>query len=242
MRDLTQTVRPRECDKATTSDIGKRPYACVSSNEAPEMLMPAVASGSKDAIVEDDEEDEGEELTASMEARVPSSLTAPEKHTQVKIDEHNLTHLPYRSWCPICVSAAGREDRHMGRTDEVEEGELTTVGMDYNFISDGLGAGHEDEIKALVLKDFKTGMLWAHRVDKKGPQDKWAVKKVVSDIEFLGRSELKMKIDGEPAIKAFQSAVIAARPAPNVIIPVNPPDYDPQANGCIEKGVQDVNT
>ena len=84
-----------------------------------------------------------------------------QKSLRKVIDEHDLTHLPYRSWCPICV-AAGREDRHMRRTDEVEEGELTTVGMDYNFVSDGLiaGIGHEDVIMALVLKDFKTGLLW----------------------------------------------------------------------------------
>ena len=204
MIDLTQTVRPRECGEATTSEIGNGPYACVSSEEATEMLMPAVALGSKDAVIEDDEDEEGEELPTSTEAGVPSSFTSPEQLTQGEIDEHDLTHLPYRSWCPICASAAGMEDRHMRRTDEVEEGELTTVGMDYNFISDGIGAGHEDEIKALVLKDFKTGMLWAHRVDKKGPQDKWAVKKVASDVEFLGRSEIKMKTDGKPAIRAFQ--------------------------------------
>ena len=42
----------------------------------------------------------------------------------------------------------------MRRTDEAEEGELTTVGMVYNFLSDGFvyGIGHEDEIKALVLQ------------------------------------------------------------------------------------------
>jgi len=41
---------------------------------------------------------------------------------------------------------------------------------------------------------------------------------------------------------SLQSAVIAARTRPSVTIPVNPPAYDPQANGTIEKGVQDVNT
>ena len=61
MIDLTQTVRPRECGEATTSEIGNGPYACVSSEEATEILMPAVASGSKDGIVEDDDENEAYE-------------------------------------------------------------------------------------------------------------------------------------------------------------------------------------
>ena len=82
-------------------------------------LMPAAAAGSKHAVIE---EDEGEEPTASTEVRVPRSLTSPEKPTQGEIDEHDLTHLRYRSWCPICAAAAGREDRHMRRADEAEEG------------------------------------------------------------------------------------------------------------------------
>ena len=52
--DFTETVRPRECGEAITSKIRNGPYACVSSEEATEMLMPAVASGSKDAVIEDD--------------------------------------------------------------------------------------------------------------------------------------------------------------------------------------------
>ena len=116
--------------------------------------------------------------------------------------------------------------------------------MDYNFFGDGAEnvAAHSDEVKAIVVKDFRTGMIWAHKVTRKGPQDKWAVKRIVSDIEFLGRSEIKFKTDGEPAITSLQSSVIAARTRPSVTLPVNPPAYDPQANGTIEKGVQDVNT
>ena len=75
MIDLTQTVRPRECGKAITSNIRNGPYACVSSEVGAGQLMPAVAAGSKDAVIEDDE---GEELTASTEARVPRSFTSPE--------------------------------------------------------------------------------------------------------------------------------------------------------------------
>ena len=67
-------------------------------------LMPAAAAGSKDSVIEDDE---CEELTASTEARVPRSFASPEKLTQGEIDEHYFTHLPYRSWCPICAAAAG---------------------------------------------------------------------------------------------------------------------------------------
>jgi hypothetical protein len=203
-----------------------------------------LAPAAEAPVQPEEAEEDGEELTAVREARVPQTLTSPDKPSEKEVCEHNLTHLPYRNWCPVCVAAAGREGQHRRRKDAVDEGEVPTVGMDYNFFGDGAEdvTAHSDEVKAIVVKDFRTGMIWAHRVTRKGPQDKWAVKKVVADIESLGRSEIKLKTDGEPAITSLQSAVIAARVRPSVTIPVNPPAYDPQANGTIEKGVQDVNT
>jgi hypothetical protein len=192
-----------------------------------EHLFPA--SGVAVPVEPEEAEEDEEELTAVKEARVPQTLTSPDKPTEKEVDEHYLTHLPYRNWCPVCVAAAGREDQHRRRKEPADEGEVPTVGMDYNFFGDGAEnvAAHSDEVKAIVVKDFRTGMIWAHKVTKKGPQDKWAVRRIVSDIEFLGRSEIKLKTDGEPAITSLQSAVIAARTRPSVTLPVNPPAYDP---------------
>ena len=33
------------------------------------------------------------------------SVRDPGSATQAEIDEHDKTHLPYRSWCPVCVMA-----------------------------------------------------------------------------------------------------------------------------------------
>ena len=35
--------------------------------------------------------------------RVPKRVADPKMPTQAEIDEHNLTHMPYRSWCIHCV-------------------------------------------------------------------------------------------------------------------------------------------
>ena len=40
------------------------------------------------------------------------SVQAPEQATPQEIREHNATHLLYRSWCPICVQARGRQNNH----------------------------------------------------------------------------------------------------------------------------------
>ena len=35
----------------------------------------------------------------------------PEPSNQQRF-EHSLTHLPYKSWCQVCVGARGRSDPH----------------------------------------------------------------------------------------------------------------------------------
>ena len=39
-------------------------------------------------------------------ARDPGDPTTKER------EDRNATHMPFRSWCPICVKASGREEAH----------------------------------------------------------------------------------------------------------------------------------
>jgi len=193
------------------------------------------------------EEDE-ETIHGDPEARVPNTLPAPHLPSAKEVAEHNLNHLPYRSWCPICVAAAGREDAHRrGAMDEEGEMVCPTVGYDYAFYGEGAkrledANRKEGDVIVMVIKDYKTGDLWAHTALTKGPSDEWLMRRVVEDIEEIGYSDIRLKCDGEPATKVVQRAVIGMRKAPMTTVPINPPRYDPLANGNIEKGVQDVST
>ena len=64
-----------------------------------------------------------EELKMKI-VRNPGSPTAEEK------ERHDMTHNPYRSWCPVCVEAKGREDPHFRGKGEKREG-VNVIGMDY---------------------------------------------------------------------------------------------------------------
>jgi len=136
----------------------------------------------------------------------------------------------------VCVRAMGREEPH-NRVKETQETSLPTIGMDYDKY------GEEEavslQVTTLVLKDSETGMLKGHVTEVKGPRDEWIVKKCCQDIEGLGHSNILLKTDGEPALVAVQSKIVARREGKTV--PVNPPAYDPKSNGVIEKGVQDLN-
>ena len=174
----------------------------------------------------------------SSEAKPLRRVIDPMKPTRREIDEHERSgHCPYRSWCRVCDAARGKEAGHPRLEDD--NSLLPEVGLDY----DHLGNKEDDDdakVTALVMKDKKSGSLWGHRVDCKGPSDAWSTNRVVKNLETLGRRDITLKTDGEPALVAAQTKVIGARAG--MTVPVGPPAYDPQANGAIEKGVQDWNT
>ena len=157
-----------------------------------------------------DEAVEDELMCKPCDTRVPKSLFDPLLPSKADVDSHNLTHNPYRSWCSVCVKARGKEDPHKRNKDVMVPGEtMPLVGLDYDYFGDA-----EDDIAkvtAMVCKDKLTGMLWGNVSSVKGPGDAWMVNKVVKNIELLGRANTKLKTDGEPALVAFQSRVIAAR-------------------------------
>ena len=160
------------------------------------------------------EEDPDEIIHGAAEGRVPNTLPTPSLPSAKEVAEHNLTHVPYRNWCPVCVAAAGREDAHRrGAMDE--EGEMTcpTIGFDYAFWGEGAKRVEDMDRKAgdvtgIILKDFKTGSLWAHTALVKGPTDEWLMRQLAADIEETGYGDIRLKSDGEPSTKAVQKAII----------------------------------
>ena len=72
--------------------------------------------------------EEPEQETFDVTARKPKALTSPLEPTQQERELHNLTHLPYRSWCEICVKAKGPKKLHPEETwTDNRSSKLTTV-------------------------------------------------------------------------------------------------------------------
>ena len=212
-----------------------------------EQAAGAGGEGEGDVAVDASESDDLESFQCqSGNARIPKRLNQPIRPSAEAVAEHEITHLPYRSWCPICVKAKGREDPHRrgaNKPDKDDADPVPTVSFDYNTLEGKDGAEGEDEdprtrkVKVIVGKDETTGMVMQHRVHQKGSGDKWLVKRMCRDLEDMGRRDVVLKTDGEPAIVSLQSAVQAERPGRT--IPRNPPAYNPQSNGACEKAVQD---
>ena len=90
------------------------------------------------------EDEEVEDLNREHGHRVVRSLLDPKLPSEEELHRHNLTHMPYRSWCPHCVRGRGKEMSHRRKKD-LEEASVPEYHLDYCF------PGDEDGNKLTVL-------------------------------------------------------------------------------------------
>ena len=199
------------------------------------------------------DDDQGREgVVAQGEGARP--LPQPRLPSRQEVQEHELTHIPNRSWCVHCVRGAGRSDAHRRRArqdEEEREQHMTNWSIDYAFMIDTGDLCTREEMErvgwdkirdtVLVSEDLATGGIRAHLVSAKGNGDPWIAGKIKDDIEEFGYggTPVRTRSDQEPAIVDVQRAVIAKRGnAPT--IPVDSPVGDSQSNGRVENAIKKV--
>lgn len=173
--------------------------------------------------------------TVDPEDEIVKVQASPSKPSFEEVEAHNVTHLPYRSWCPVCVASRGREDPH-SKVKSKANGKPVVV-MDYKTFGNGLGESADDKIRAIVMRDQTTGMIAGHICESKGPGDRWIVEKLIDDIASWGHTDIVLKTDGEASILALQEKIAEGRT--HQTVPENPPAYNPQSNGVAERAVQE---
>ena len=70
------------------------------------------------------EEEDEVEAAPIVKARDPGLPTLEE------LVKHDLTHLPHRSWCEVCIKARGKEDPHY-KKNKSRSNHKPTVAVDY---------------------------------------------------------------------------------------------------------------
>ena len=64
---------------------------------------------------------------------LPKTLPDPGTPSRHEILEHELTHLPFRAWCPYCMAARGNAAKHA--YDKLKQpGAVPVVGVDYAIL------------------------------------------------------------------------------------------------------------
>ena len=171
------------------------------------------------------------------EGQPAKPLTQPKLPTKGQVDEHDLTHIPYRAWCVHCRRARGIAMAHRKVEEDKEEKEaaITTFSMDYAFLTEDFelltkdqheNYAYKDKVKDVVLvcDDRRSGGVRAHLVEHKGLGDRWISGKVVEDMAEFGYrgTAVCIKSDQEPAIVEVQRKVAELRGEARTV-PVNSP-------------------
>ena len=77
-----------------------------------------------------DAEAVGQRLQAEAE-RTPEQQRVPAEPTQAEKDVHDLMHIPYKEWCPLCVSFKARQDRHTSKDHATSSNSLVSFDFGY---------------------------------------------------------------------------------------------------------------
>jgi hypothetical protein len=180
------------------------------------------------------------ELEVDEEAAVAAEVKWTCMPCEEEVRVHNLTHLPFRDWCPYCVQGRGVSAPH--RKGAADESGIPVISMDYMGMVDK--EPDADENPTIVLTDRKSKAKMAHVLPKKGV-DAYAVRRIVSDItEMLGYSEFVLKSDQEPAILALKNMIKQQveqgdRSVKKVVIEESPVG-ESQSNGDVENAIKEV--
>ena len=88
------------------------------------------AAEDEEAAAEDEEDaaEEGEENDVRI--RRP-----PGNPTKEEVRKHRATHVPYRSWCPVCVAARAHRSGHVAAPEPLDD--TPQIAMDYCFLRRG---------------------------------------------------------------------------------------------------------
>ena len=119
-----------------------------------------------------------EQETHDKAARDTKTLHRSNEPTEQQRATHNLTHLPYRSWCEHCVKAKSREKQSKRQTDRL----------------------------VLTAVDIQTGLATAALVPHKG-RHKYSVAELKKFIYETGRTYGILQYDKRPALKALVTDV-----------------------------------
>jgi hypothetical protein len=177
------------------------------------------------------EDDEVDRSTA----RAPRKLQDPHAPSSAEVDQHWMTHLPYRSWCAVCTKAKGKSLPH-SRQDPKDRA-VPEIHVDYCF----MGERETEMLTILVMKDRDSRMLGAAVVPRKGTTGRYAADEVIDFIRELGCTAVPvtLKSDQEPAIIALLDEVVRRRAAVQTFIEHSPVG-ESQSNGVVERGVLSI--
>ena len=191
------------------------------------------------------EEGASQEASSSEQARAEESiseqtssrsLSSPVKPTERMVEDHNVSHIPFRSWCAHCVRGQAKSIGHVRHNKQEEQ--IPTVCMDYGFLGSEGDGGSDHEHPVLVMVDRASKMKGSFPVPCKGIAHPYPAKIVTTFLNKLGYTKVILKSDQEPSIVALGRAVKAQWEG-EIMLEYSPKG-ESKSNGEAERAVQSV--
>ncbi|CAE7253745.1 RE1 [Symbiodinium sp. CCMP2456] len=184
----------------------------------------------------------------SGEERRPQAQPLPRPPSEAERLIHEITHLPYASWCPHCISMRAMPDRSEAAQQPPRD--VPTVSFDFFYTGydaeahtmqshgkPGDGENSDDLLCCLVAHDSSTGSVVAIPCQSKGTTRFLGVE-LMRFIHGLGHTTVELRCDNEPSTISLQTAVAGARKRLGLrTIIRNPPVGAHASNGAVEKSV-----
>jgi len=79
-----------------------------------------------------EEGEEGGDRTREEEGVTGRNLRTPRQPTQKEVEEHSVTHWPFRDWCEHCVRGKAKSTGHRRRKSEHE---VPIIAIDYMWMT-----------------------------------------------------------------------------------------------------------
>ena len=151
----------------------------------------------------------------------PSGRTITVGPTQQEHEYHELTHLPYRTWCETCVKTRGKQDHHL-RTKHRDP----VIQVDYGFLID---RNSPTNLTVIFAVDVLTLMCISLVVTNKGGLP-YAIAALTGFLYEVGRTYGILQCDGENPIKTLCRRIAADVPGLSFR---TTPRYSSQSSGTV---------
>ena len=176
----------------------------------------------------------GDEEDGESGSRRVVKMNDPAMPSEEERRDHEMTHLPYRSWCRHCIRGRGKE---MGHRKSKEEPEGVEIHMDLCFPG---GEEGPDKMTVLVARERRTRMTLATALPSKS-SGTFVAKRVVAFMREIGceQGDVTIKSDQEPAMKAIISEIGRVRAAAGGgrMMVESSPVGQSQSNGVVERAI-----
>ena len=179
---------------------------------------------------------------AHPEARRPRKAKAPEAPSQEEIDEHVLTHLPFKSWCQICVACRRNNRPHYKSKDD--DRELPLLNVDYCFLQD---SEDKDPLVVALSRVRPSRLCMAMPVPRKGGE-RHSIRQLAGFIREAGLTKCAWESDQEYSLRDLcekairKSGRVAQEEKPDsepiVAVPETSSVGESPSNGFVERGIQ----